>query len=183
MRNQEISQRYARALFELSKENKNVEEVLNQLREINHAFEKDKELKSFFTGPTVGSKTQLEALNGVFATKKFNEVAKGFLTILAQKRRFEFLPDIVTSLQATVDDSHGIARGDVRSASTLLPEERDGLERTISRYTRKKVVLEYHEDQKLVGGLVAKVGSFTFDDTLETQLRLMREAIKKRRAN
>jgi uncharacterized protein YbcI len=52
----------------------------------------------------------------------------------------------------------------------------------LEKLTGKKVVLEYHEDKSLIGGLVAQVGSFSFDDSLETQLRLMREDLK-RKAN
>jgi F-type H+-transporting ATPase subunit delta len=82
-----------------------------------------------------------------------------------------------------VDESRDVARGDVVSASTLFPDERQKLEATISRYTGKKAVLEYHEDKKLLGGLVARVGSYTFDDSLDTQLRMMNDALTKRRAH
>ena len=99
--------------------------------------------------------------------------------LLAEKRRFGLLEGIVNAFQTVVDGSRGIERGDVHSAATLFPEERTKLESTISRYTDKKAVLEYHENKNLLGGLVAQVGSYTFDDSLETQLRLIKDAFKK----
>jgi F-type H+-transporting ATPase subunit delta len=183
MRSQEIAQRYAKALFQLSSESSQVEAALNQLREFSSAVSKDSDTDSFFTGPTVSKEEQSKVLSEMFQKKTFTEDVKGLLTILVQKRRFNYLPDIVGEFQSVVDASKGIARGEVSSAATLSPEERTSLEVTISKYTGKKVVLEYHEDNKLVGGLVAKVGSFTFDDSIETQLRLMKDAIKKRRSN
>lgn len=183
MRSQEVAQRYARALFKFSQEEKAVEGVLNQVREVNSAIEGDESLKLFFTGPAVNKSEQVSALAKLFENKKISEPVKGLLSVLAQKRRLAYLPDIVTAFQTAVDESQGISRGTVVSATTLFPEDRLALEATISRYTGKKVVLEYNEDPKLVGGLVAKVGSYTFDDTLETQLSLLRESIKKRRAH
>jgi F-type H+-transporting ATPase subunit delta len=156
MRNQEISLRYARALFELAKENKKVEPVLNQLRAVNDSIKNNSEISDFFTGPTTPKETQQKILSELFKVKNLDEEVRGLLTILVEKRRFEFLTDIVTQFQTAVDDSQGIVRGDVRSASILLPEERQDLEKTISKYTGKKVVLEYHENKDLVGGLVAK---------------------------
>lgn len=183
MRSQEIAQRYARALFELSQKNDESQLALNEIRAVSESLEKDQSLMDFFTGPTTAREDQLKAMNGLFDKNKFSENVKGLLTILIQKRRFDYLSDIAKEFQTQVDQSQGIARGEVQSASALFPEERKALEATISKYIGKQVVLEYREEPSLVGGLVAKVGSFTFDDTIETQLRLMREEIKKRRAN
>ncbi|MDZ4677308.1 MAG: ATP synthase F1 subunit delta [Oligoflexia bacterium] len=183
MKSQEASQRYARALYKLAAETKQVELILNEVREFNLSLEKDTEVHSFFTGPSVRSENQKKVLDALFEKKNFSEAVRGFLLLLADKRRFSLLPGIVASLEAAVDASSGISRGSVESATTLFPEERQKLEATISRYTGKKAVLEYDENKKLLGGLVAQVGSFRFDDSLETQLRLMKDALKNRRAN
>jgi F-type H+-transporting ATPase subunit delta len=50
----------------------------------------------------------------------------------------------------------------------------------VAQVTGKKVILEYKEDASLLGGLIAEVGSLTFDDSLETQLRTMNEELKRR---
>jgi len=183
MRSQEASQRYARALYNLSIERGNIDAVLNEIREFNKTLAADVEIDGFFNRPVVKSDDQKEALEKFFEKQKFSEEVRGLLMLLAQKRRFGLLPGITHAFQAVVDSSRSVARGDVFSATILFPEERQKLEATISRYTQQKAVLEYHEDKSLLGGLVAKVGSYTFDDSLETQLRLMKEALTKRRAN
>ena len=134
-------------------------------------------------GPAVTAAIQKEALKKFFEVKSFSPEVQWLLLLLSEKRRFPLLYGIAEEFQSVVDRSRTVARGVVSSATTLFPEERTQLETTISRYTGQKAVLEYHEDKNLLGGLVAKVGSYTFDDTLETQLRLMKEALKKRRAN
>jgi F-type H+-transporting ATPase subunit delta len=183
MKSQEAAQRYAKALFEIVKEKKSIEAGLNQLREFTKALEKDKEAYGFFTTPTVPKDSRMKVLEGIFQKQTFSEEVKGLLTILVDKNRFELLPAITRAFEKSVDDSQGVVRGKVESATTLVPEERQNLENTISRYTGKKVVLEYQENKELLGGLVARVGSYTFDDSLETQLHLMREALANRRSH
>ena len=183
MRNTEAAQRYAKALFQLATEKDRVDDVLNELRAFASSVKKNEVLESFFVGPAVTSSIQKDALKKFFEAKPFSPEVQGLLLLLAEKRRFPLLEEIAESFQSVVDKARGMSRGSVSSATTLVPEERTKLEATISRYTGQKAVLEYHEDKSLLGGLVAKVGSYTFDDTLETQLRLMKDALKKRRAN
>jgi F-type H+-transporting ATPase subunit delta len=183
MKQEQAAQRYAKALYSIATENKQSEAVLNEIREINAAIFKDGDTKLFFTGPVVKAEERKKVLQALFEKKKITEEVRGLLLLLAEKQRFALLPKIVADFQSEVDASQGVARGSVQSATTLFPEDRQKLENTISRYTGKKAVLEYHEDKKLLGGLVAQVGSFTFDDSLESQLRLMREALNKRRAH
>ena len=183
MKSQEAVQRYAKAFYNLATEKKKLDVALNELREFSSAVEKDKDLHYFFTSPIVRAEDQKAALEKFFGKKNLSEETKSLLLLLAEKRRFQLLPGIADAFQTVVDEARGVARGQVVSATTLFPEERQKLETTISRHTNKKAVLEYHEDKKLLGGLVAKVGSFTFDDSLDTQLRVMNEALTKRRAH
>jgi F-type H+-transporting ATPase subunit delta len=180
MKHEQAAQRYAKALYEIATENKQSESVLNQIREINSAIFKEEDTKLFFTGPVVKAEERKKVLQALFDKKKVAEEVRGLLMLLAEKQRFSLLPQIVHDFQSEVDASLGVARGGVESATTLFPEDRQRLENTISRYTGKKAVLEYHENKNLLGGLVARVGSFTFDDSLDSQLRLMREALNKR---
>jgi F-type H+-transporting ATPase subunit delta len=181
--NQVAAQRYARALFEIAKKTDQVETVLNEIRELNQAIQKDPSNRDFFSMPVTKCEDQKKVLDKVLSEKKFSEATKNLTLLLSEKRRMKLLPQIASCFQAAVDASQNIDRGIVRSAATLFPDDRQNLEKIISRYTGRKAVLEYQDDKQLLGGLVAKVGSFTFDDSLETQLRLMKEELRKRRSN
>ena len=180
---QEAAQRYAKALFEIAKGSNQVETILNEIRELNQAIQKDPTSRDFFSTPVSKCEDQKKVLEKIFTEKKFSEATKNLTLLLAEKRRMNLLPQIASCFQTAVDSSQNIDRGVVKSAATLYPEDRQRLEKIISRYTGRKAVLEYQEDKQLLGGLVAKVGSFTFDDSLETQLRLMKEELRKRRSN
>ncbi len=104
---------------------------------------------------------------------------KNLALVLAARDRVEDWAAVVQAYQARSDEAHGVVRGIVRSASALLPDQRTAIEKKVAQVTGKQVVLEYKQDEALLGGLVAEVGSYTFDDSLETQLRLMNESLKR----
>jgi F-type H+-transporting ATPase subunit delta len=87
---------------------------------------------------------------------------------------------MVSAFETISDEDHGVTRGNVRSAATLSPESRQQIEDTVTKVTKKKVILNFTEDPKLLGGMVAQVGGWTFDDSLETHLTRMSEDLNRR---
>ena len=179
MRFSEVANRYAKALYLLAKENTTEEQTYQQLQFLADAIEKDAEIMTFLTSPLVASekkeKISTEGLNGKFAPE-----TKNFLLLLARKNRIEFIPEIVIAYQSLVDTASGVTRGLVRSATPLTDDEKKRVEDTVSKYTNKKVILSYQEDKSLIGGLVAEVGSYTFDDSLTSHLIRLNEELNRR---
>jgi F-type H+-transporting ATPase subunit delta len=105
------------------------------------------------------------------------ELVKNFVFLLARKQRLDVFGDIVAVYQILADQKHGVVRGTVRSTTVLAPEERKRIEETVNRVTRKQSLLTYKEDSQLLGGMVAEVGSYTFDDSLASHLRRMNEQL------
>lgn len=105
---------------------------------------------------------------------------KNFVFLLARKQRLGIFNDVVTAYQALADEKHGVVRGTVRSTTVLAPDERKRIEQTVNRVTKKNSILTYKEDPLLLGGLVAEVGSYTFDDSLASHLRRMNEQLTRR---
>jgi F-type H+-transporting ATPase subunit delta len=98
------------------------------------------------------------------------------------KGRLQHISDILTSFEEIVDSQNGIIRGSVRSAVKLDQDARQNIEKVVSHFVKKKVILTYSEDVSLVGGVVAQVGGWTFEDTLDSHLRRLKEDLN-RRAN
>ena len=110
---------------------------------------------------------------------KLPEILKNFMLLLGMKNRLSLFADIVTSYQSIADEAHGVTRGVVRSATVLAPDERKRIEELVGRATKKQVILTYKEDPSLLGGLIAEVGSFTFDDSLSSHLTRINEQLNR----
>ncbi len=179
MRYSEVASRYAKALFMLSKEAGSQNEIYSQLQFLADAMEKDPEIMTFLTSPLVTNENKesvfKNGLNG-----KFSGETKSFLLLLAKKGRVELIPEIVLAFQSLIDDANGITRGTVKSPVPLSQEEQKRIEDTVSRYTGKKVILSYEENKDIIGGLVAEVGSYTFDDSLTSHLTRLNEELNRR---
>ncbi|HMN66958.1 MAG TPA: ATP synthase F1 subunit delta [Bdellovibrionales bacterium] len=177
MKNPILATRYARALHALAKEKNEQDAVFSQMRVITQAFEADAEISDFVRSPLIRPLDKVKALEKLTASLNVPESLKSFLLLLARKNRLGIFTDIVTAYESISDEAHGVTRGTVRSATVLGPEDRQRIEELVSKATGKQVILTYKEDPALLGGLVAEVGSFTFDDSLTSHLKRINEQL------
>ena len=177
MSSSQIGMRYADALYQLASEKSLNDETFAQLCSIAEALDLDPTIQNFLSSPLIRPLEKEKAFAGAFKSVHANELVKNFIFLLARKQRLGILNDVVTAFQNLADQKHGVVRGTVRSPTVLAPEERKRIEETVNRVTKKNAILTYKEDPQLLGGLVAEVGSYTFDDSLASHLRRMNEQI------
>jgi F-type H+-transporting ATPase subunit delta len=179
MKVSELANRYAKAVFELALENKNTANVLADFRALDEVVSKDHDIHNFFVNPLVSAEDRVTALEKAFAGKGLSKEAHDLLVLLAKKDRFAIFHQIVRAFENQADAVHNIVRGTVRSAIDLDPAARERIEKTVERVLNKKVILTYKIDPSVIGGLIAQVGSYTFDDTIDAHLKRMNEELKK----
>lgn len=177
MSNMNLASRYARALYTLAKEKNEQDGVFAQMRTLEEAFSLDPQIKDFVESPLYRPADKVKALETVIGKLDIAESLKNFMLLLARKDRLPIFPDVLTAYQTIADEAHGVTRGVVRSAAVLGPEDRQRIEEFVSKATKKQVILTYTEDPSLIGGLVAEVGSFTFDDSLTSHLNRINEQL------
>ncbi|OQW47743.1 MAG: hypothetical protein A4S09_14390 [Proteobacteria bacterium SG_bin7] len=178
MKQNEISRRYVKAIFELVSDSKQRENILNDLRTLSKVFA-DKEITEFITSPMVSPDKKLECIRKPLEGKGLNESTENLVLLLAQKNRLGLFDDLVKSFQGELDKANGVVRGVAKSSAALDQDERKQIEQKISEYLKKNVILDFAIDPKLVGGIVATVGSHTFDDSLSSYLRRLKENLNR----
>lgn len=181
MRIPEVSRRYATALYEIAVQKNSQVQFLDQLREIRKAIESDKDLKLFIGSPVVLPE-QKKAVFTAALKGKASEDILSLIGLLADKNRLGVFDTVVEAYQEAIDDAHGVTRGEVKSASPLTAETQKKIEDIIGKVTNKKVILTFKLDPSLIGGVLAQVGGWTFDDTLNSHLKRLGEDLN-RRAN
>lgn len=177
----EVSKRYAKALYELSKSKQKNDAVLLEIRSLAQILRADRVVADFVSSPLVSPENKMNVVKSAFSNQTSDDVTN-LLLLLAQKNRLEIFADLVSAYEAISDEDHGVTRGTVRSASTLSAEARLSIETKVAQATGKKVILSFVEDKSLLGGLVAQVGGWTFDDSLNSHLTRISEDLN-RRAN
>jgi F-type H+-transporting ATPase subunit delta len=175
-----IAQRYAKAVYELAVESRQQDKVFNDLRELENVFSKDQEVHNFLTNPLFDVSSRVVALEKSMAGKGVSKEAADLVLLLARKDRFAVFKEIVAAYEKQADEANKVCRGTVRSASTLGQAERSRIEETVEKVLKKKVIMTYKVDPTVIGGLIAQVGSYTFDDTIASHLGRMNEELKRR---
>lgn len=180
MKVSQVAHRYAKAVYELAVESGHQDKVFDDLRALEQAFDKDKEIHEFLTNPLIEAATRAQALEKSFAGKNLSKEAHDLVLLLAKRERIAAFKEIVAAFEQHADAANKVCRGTVRSASVLDPEERKRIETTVEKVLNKKVIMTYKVDPEVIGGLIAQVGSYTFDDTIASHLRRMNDELKRR---
>lgn len=175
-----IASRYAKALFELSMDNRSQEKVFSDLRELARVFSEDKAVHEFLVSPMVSIDQRKALLDKALDDKGVSKEVVDLVSLLVRNDRLGVFSEIVNAFEAEADAANNVARGVVRSATALGQDERKRIEDQVERVLKKKVILSYKVDPTVIGGLVAQVGSYTFDDSIAAHLKRMNEELKRR---
>lgn len=173
--NSEVAKRYAKALFEAVGESK-TDDSLRQLRDAQSILSQPK-LRDLLSSPVLSRKEKELVVDQSISDMKLSQEVLNLLKLLAAKDRINILDETVLSFETISDEKNNVLRGTVTSSQKLTDAEKEEIESVISKFTGNQLLLEYNEDPALVGGVLAKVGSYTFDGTIETQLTKLKEQV------
>ena len=180
MRTSELAKRYAKAIFEISIDTRAQEKTFNDLRELDRIFHEDPRVREFLESPIISSVDRKAVVTKAIADKGLSKEVMDLVLLIADNGRFGVFHELVGAFQAEADAANNVCRGTVRSATVLGQGERQRVEETVEKVLKKKVIMTYKVDPSVIGGLVAQVGSYTFDDSISAHLQRMNEELKRR---
>ncbi|MBT4760178.1 MAG: ATP synthase F1 subunit delta [Bdellovibrionaceae bacterium] len=179
MLNNEISNRYAKALYSLATESNKTETIFEEIRQIKNALNADDEIKEQLNSKTLSRDDRSKIIELTFKNLKISDEVQSFLKLLVKKDRLDIFVGVVDAYEKTIDEANGVTRGIVKSMSILSNDERIAVEAKVAKALNKKVIFTYETDESIVGGLVVEVGGYRFDDTLVSHLRRLKEELKR----
>ena len=174
---QEIAEVYARALFEVAKENDVLDKVRDELGEFNEALEEDGELRLFFFSPYFSSEEKAEGVEKVVSSA--DERTVNFLKLLAERHRMPVLPRIKRTLDGLWAEENQLLSVSVTAAVELDEELVKGIGKRIEEQTGRKVDLSSNVDPEVLGGLVLRVGNMVLDASIRNRLEQVRKLVAK----
>ena len=170
-----IAQNYAKGLLEAA--GSAAGEVATALEEFQKVFESSDELRAFIVNPVV----PLEAKKGTvrqLLPENAPSVVMNFLCLLIDKRRFEFLNDIIIDFNLMKAKQDDILIIMATSAQPLTQQQQDELTSLYcKKYGKDKASLVNVVDPSLIGGLRIQVGDILTDDSVSGRLRALATAI------
>lgn len=175
----EVSKRYAKALYEITQANGSNDLVLSELKTLGKILNTDTHISEFILSPLVSTENKIHVLKTTLSGKVSQDIINT-LHLLADKNRLSIVAEIIEAFELISDESKGMTRGIVRSAANLNADEKQKIETTVNKVIKKKVILNFEEDKNLLGGMIAQVGGWTFDDSLDSHLKSINEDLNRR---
>lgn len=101
-----------------------------------------------------------------------------FLKHVLERGRMNGAPDIARAYRRMADDVAGRVNAEITSAAPLPPDALARIKSALEKATGKQVVATTAVDPALIGGVVAKVGSYLVDGSVRTALAQMRQSLR-----
>ncbi|MDX2484590.1 MAG: F0F1 ATP synthase subunit delta [Pseudodonghicola sp.] len=173
-----IAERYAKAIFEIAKENNDLAGLEAGLNDLAAALDESAELRDLMASPLYSRADQEAAITAVAQKMGVTEVLRKSLALMAQKRRLFVVPQLIVALRDLVAEERGEVTADVISAKALTKAQADKLAKTLTARVGKTVNVNATVDESLIGGLVVKVGSKMIDTSIRSKLDSLQNAMK-----
>jgi F-type H+-transporting ATPase subunit delta len=171
-----IGRRYARAIFDIGKEEGQAASLSEDLQRFAEVWAGSTELVTVLENPLVAVEDREAIVLEIASRLGAKDTTKRALRLVTRNRRLRALPDIARHLSRMVDDDAQVVRAHVTSAAKVADSYLTRLRSEIERATGKKVVLESSVDPSLLGGIVTRIGDRVVDGSLRTRLAILREA-------
>ena len=173
-----IAERYATAIFEISKEGKSLKQLEANLNDLGAALADSADLRDLISSPVVSRADQGAAIATIGTKMGLEKVLQNGLGLMAEKRRLFVLPQLVKQLQDMIAEDKGEMTAEVVSAKELTKAQSDKLAKTLKARMGKAVNINATVDESLIGGLVVKVGSKMIDTSIRSRLNSLQNAMK-----
>ena len=170
--------RYANALFELALEAKALDRVMSELDTFAALLDESADLRRLVRSPVFSAGEQARALAAILKRAEISGLTANFLGLVTRNRRLFAVREMIEDYKALAAAHRGETTAEVTSAEALDEEEMKALKTAIKEAMGTDVVIAAKVDERLIGGLIVKVGSRQIDTSLRGKLNNLQIALK-----
>lgn len=172
----QLATKYAQAIYELSAEKNLLDKVEQELIVVENTLRTYSDLSTFIYHPRVLAQAKKETITKIFKSEITDFVLK-FLLLLVDKRRETVLPAIIRHYIKLANQARNIVEAQVITAMPLQENQHTALVNKLGSVTGKKIVLTTQIDQKLIGGIIIKIGDKLIDGSVVRQLETLKNTL------
>lgn len=173
-----LAGRYATALFELARDEKQLQAVGGSLAALKAALAESEDFRRLTTSPLISRDEAVKAVAATANAMKLDPITSNFLGVLAQNRRLGQLGAVIRAFNLLAAAHRGETTAEVTSAHPLSDDQVAALKANLKSRLRRDVAVDLNVDPAILGGLVVKVGSQMIDGSIRTKLNTLAHAMK-----
>ena len=173
-----LAGRYATALFDLAREQKQADAVMASLEQLAALIEQSPDLARLIRSPVINRDDQGKAIAAILERGGMKGIAANFILLVTKNRRLFLLPEMIRQLRILLSQHKGEVPAEVTSAVPLAAAQVEQVRFRLAKVVGREVRLGTKVDPKILGGLVVRVGSRMVDSSLRTKLFNLQNAMK-----
>ena len=178
-----IAKRYAHALFDVAKKHGDIDRPEADLNGFRDLIASDAALRRALESPALPVSRKQAIVDALWsAAHGTNEDVHRLLHVLAERDRFMMIGEVAAAYTARVLQSKKIVAAEVVTAVPLPADKRDALTQALGRVAGAQLTVTERVDPKIIGGVVARVGSLVFDGSVTHQLEKLKQTLLEEKA-
>jgi F-type H+-transporting ATPase subunit delta len=168
-----IAKRYAGALFDIARENDNVEQIKNELTVVKDVFHQTPDLMNVLKHPKFTTAEKKNMIQTSFGSSLSTYVMNMLLTLIERKRT-AIVFELVDQYETFAYELKQTAVAKVYSVKPLTEEEQMKVSAVFAKRVGKTTLhIENVIDPTLIGGIKVRIGNRIFDGSISGKLKRM----------
>jgi F-type H+-transporting ATPase subunit delta len=173
-----LAGRYASALFDLAREQRQIESVGRSIDALNQALADSKDFSELVASPLVSREEAGKAFAGLAPSLKLDPITANFLGVLAKNGRKNELRSVIRAFRRLAAEHRGETTAEVVTARPLNDDQLAQLKQQLRTRAGREVNIDATVDPEILGGIVVRLGSQMIDASIRTKLNRLAQAMK-----
>ena len=173
-----LAGRYASALFDLARDQRQIESVGKSLDALAQALLDSKDFHELVTSPLVSRGEAGKAFAALAPQFGVDAITANFLGVLARNGRKGQLRSVIRAFRRLAAEHRGEVTVDVITARPLNDDQVGALKQQLRARAGRDVTIDASVDPEILGGIVVKLGSQMIDASIRTKLNRLALAMK-----
>src|SRR5437660_3192828 len=173
-----LAGRYASALFDLARDQRQIESVGNSLDALNQALLDSKDFAELIASPLVSRKEAGKSFAALAPQLGLDPITTNFLGVLARNGRKNALRAVIRAFGRLAAEHRGEITAEVVTARPLNDDQVAALKQQLRARAGRDVTIDAAVDPDILGGIVVKLGSPQIDASIRTKLNRLASAMK-----
>jgi len=173
-----LAGRYASALFDLARDERQIDAVGRSLDSLNQALADSRDFSELVASPMVSRNEAGKAFAALAPQLALDPITTNFVAVLARNGRKGELRSIIRLFKRLSAEHRGEISADVVSAHPLKDDQLQALKAQLKSRAGRDVAIDAKVDPAILGGIIVKLGSQMIDASVRTKLNRLAQAMK-----
>lgn len=173
-----LAGRYASALFDLARDQRQIDAVGRSLDTLGEALADSKDFGALVSSPLVTREEAGKAFAAIAADLQLDPITARFLGVIARNGRKNQLRAVFRAFRRLAADNRGEETAEIVTARPLNDDQLAQLQAQLRIRAGREVTIDAAVDPHILGGIVVKLGSQQIDSSIRTKLNRLASAMK-----